>query len=630
MSQRSFAFALCALVLSACGGGGGGDAGMNSAHTDQPAVNAGNQSNGGGNTAAAITPGPSSCSDVRYGAAPGVRGALPTGARIVVADATTKVRADANLDVAAIADIAAARNEYEMFQVIVRGDSSLRISDIHYELPTLPSAGLSDLDRVMIYRAGYMRVTQRSNSEGATGLWPDALIPKIDSYTCETRNAFPYEIAAGRNQSFYVDVYVPRGTAAGTYPGTLTVSGSSNQGEFVHQQALDLAVWNFTVPSTSSLQSSFGFISSYVGQGHRLTLSNDQNRQLGARYALSGLRHRIAVTTPMGAAPTHTYSNGVVDIDWSIYDADVTPFLNGSAHHTGATWSAIEMRPFSPRVYQTDGVVGLTAFYKNVADHFRERGWFDKLWGYTRDEPRSAQYEEVKERARAMLAADSAMRPLVTKNIDSGLVASPADSPIRIWTPLINQMTRDLRTQFDPYLRAGAQLWWYQSCESHGCLGEDVTGYPSYMIDVAGTANRAMEWLSFSYGVGGELYFNTMEAYYKVGDVWDTQFLFDGNGDGTLFYPGRPDRIGGSAHIPIESLRLKLVREGYEDYEYLQLLAQSAGDRAFLDQQVASVAREPRDFARDAQSFYRARGAIANRIAERVGSGVLIDRSDGR
>ena len=45
------------------------------------------------------------------------------------------------------------------------------------------------------------------------------------------------------------------------------------------------------------------------------------------------------------------------------------------------------------------------------------------------------------------------------------------------------------------------------------------------------------------------------------------QLLAGGNGEGTLFYPGRPDKIGGNDHIPISSLRLTLIREGNEDYE---------------------------------------------------------------
>lgn len=619
MKQRAFWLALVTTGMIGCGGGAGDKAGGASGPN-----NYSTSVGGVGGTGA------SSCRDVRYGAAPAVSGNMPANATLTVADATTKLRADAPLNVAPIAGIQAARNEYEMFQVVLRADTPMTITDVHFALPTLPQAGLSDLDRVMIYRAGYMAVTQPSNSEGETGLWPDALIPKIDSYACEPRNAFPVTMPAGRNQSFYIEVYVPRGTPAGHYPGTLTLSGAGANGAFVHAQTVDLTVWDFTLPSTASLQSSFGFLGSELDKGHRLDLAGEDAVRLSSRYALSGLRHRVAISTLSEAAPPYVYADGKVTIDWSGYDAAATPFLDGSAHHTGATWSTVQMRPFNPKIYATDGPTGLTAYYKAWAEHFHAKGWFEKLWGYTRDEPRSGEFADVKTRARAMLAADPTMRPLVTGNLDSGLTDGPGQSPIRIWTPLVNQMDRARRAEFDPFIQNGATLWWYQSCESHGCFGNDVTGYPSYMIDASGPQNRVMEWLTFAYGIGGELYFNTMEGYFKLNDVWDTQFLFDGNGDGTLFYPGRPDRIGGTTHIPVESLRLKLIREGYEDYEYLNLLSAASADRAWLDARVAEVARGPNDFARDPQTFIRVRAALGARIEERTRGGVLRERSDGR
>ena len=50
------------------------------------------------------------------------------------------------------------------------------------------------------------------------------------------------------------------------------------------------------------------------------------------------------------------------------------------------------------------------------------------------------------------------------------------------------------------------------------------------------------------------------------------------NGDGTLFYPGKVNggngapAIGGQHDIPIESIRMKRIRDGREDYEILHQL----------------------------------------------------------
>ncbi|HEY4885988.1 MAG TPA: DUF4091 domain-containing protein, partial [Myxococcales bacterium] len=135
--------------------------------------------------------------------------------------------------------------------------------------------------------------------------------------------------------------------------------------------------------------------------------------------------------------------------------------------------------------------------------------------------------------------------------------------------------------------RFPANIWWYQSCMSHGCSGvgpildgTGETGWPTYAIDADATRHRAMEWLSFTYDVQGELYFDVTFAYF-VGDPWVNQTAFGGTGDGTLFYPGTPARIGGKTEVPVESLRLKGIRDGMEDYELLNLAkALGVGDRA--------------------------------------------------
>jgi hypothetical protein len=101
-----------------------------------------------------------------------------------------------------------------------------------------------------------------------------------------------------------------------------------------------------------------------------------------------------------------------------------------------------------------------------------------------------------------------------------------------------------------------------------------------------------MQWVAWKYRMEGELYYSMNEAYRQDNDPWVNIRLFGGNGDGTLFYPGRPDRIGGRSDIPIESIRLKLIREGMEDYEYLALLAKLDG-RQSADQYAGQIVKAP-------------------------------------
>jgi hypothetical protein len=85
-----------------------------------------------------------------------------------------------------------------------------------------------------------------------------------------------------------------------------------------------------------------------------------------------------------------------------------------------------------------------------------------------------------------------------------------------------------------------------------------------------------MQWLAFRYRLAGELYYETAMAYGH--DPWANQWDFSGNGDGTLFYPGTPAKIGGATHVPVASIRLKMIREGMEDFEYLTLLSRAGGE----------------------------------------------------
>jgi hypothetical protein len=80
----------------------------------------------------------------------------------------------------------------------------------------------------------------------------------------------------------------------------------------------------------------------------------------------------------------------------------------------------------------------------------------------------------------------------------------------------------------------------------------------------------ATGWLAFEYGVTGELYYAVDQS---LSTAWTNQYAFTNNGDGNLFYPGNPQVIGGTDPIPVESMRLKLIRDGYQDYEYLHFLA---------------------------------------------------------
>ena len=113
--------------------------------------------------------------------------------------------------------------------------------------------------------------------------------------------------------------------------------------------------------------------------------------------------------------------------------------------------------------------------------------------------------------------------------------------------------------------------------------------------------------------MSGELYYEVTESFHN-GAPWSNLYAYGGTGDGTLFYPGTPSAIGGTTHVPVASLRLKIIREGMEDFEYLKLLS-DAGDGT-LARQLATTLFPNAWTQPSIADLYAARDRIARRIVE--------------
>ncbi|MCP4895935.1 MAG: DUF4091 domain-containing protein [bacterium] len=484
----------------------------------------------------------------------------------------------------------AARNEYESFQVVLNGP--LNGVTVSISPLTGPEGSTLPPSTFHFSRAAYMMITDVSNDEGITGPVPDGLIPERDLFFDEQRNAFPIDVLSGENQLVWVDVFVPENTLPGEYSGVVSVNSTSAP---TQNLTLSLTVWDFSLPSTSSLATAFGYEGWGVLFGHFENPDDhyDDIVPLAQRYLESGLMHRLTLSTFL----IEDWSLYADPIDWPAFDERWGTFFNGRDLAFG---------PESARVTSVQiPTIGNTNqekvnFWQGFAQHFRSNGWFDLLFDYTLDEPSDdpADYQAIRDRADLVHEADPDLRTLVTTDIQEAGPYNMEDY-IDIWVPLINFMhgkpyevcwsteyEGDQRSDYDDLVAAGKDLWWYQSCMSHGCGdpndSECYRAWPSYMIDHTAIRNRIMAWMSYRYDIRGELYYDVNYCYDRPVDAWVSQYYFTGNGDGTLFYPGRPDTIGGTTHIPIPTIRLKQIRDGLEDYEYLKLLEQNNGREAVL------------------------------------------------
>ena len=550
-------------------------------------------------------------------AIPAVAQAAPT---VWVTHATVKIQPSDAPGTSTSASISAAQNEFEAFQVAVNGGAS-GATGVSVNAPTLTGPGGATIPaaNVRLYREALITTTYASNQEVSPGTWPDALIPDVDEIANEKRNAFPFDVPANENRVVWVDVLVPANATPGTYTGTLQVVGDAGLSVNV---PVTLTVWPFALPSTASLPSTFGLgwdtpCLAYYAQGYNDPRCGDSGvEQLRIQWTQFFLDHRITVDQVYtGPNP----SGG--SYDWTTWDALYGPLFDGTANTRLAGAKVTTIR-YSWGASSTD--------YGAWASHFRQKGWFDRTYDYTCDEPpNGCAFTDIPGRVANVRAGDPEFRTLVTTNIDDA-TTNDVLSDITMMTPIINEMddksgsfAGSQRASYDAYVTGGNTLFWYQSCESIGCSSGSgaksysaySTGWPSMMIDTPAMRNRAMEWLSFAYQMQGELYYGTGIAIENGADPYQDQWFFGGNGDGTLVYPGTTAEIGGSTDIPVASMRMKLIREGMDDYEYLKLVS-DLGDPTFAQQEAATVVQHPYAINDDPSVMYAARTALAQRIIQ--------------
>jgi hypothetical protein len=102
-----------------------------------------------------------------------------------------------------------------------------------------------------------------------------------------------------------------------------------------------------------------------------------------------------------------------------------------------------------------------------------------------------------------------------------------------------------------------------------------------------------------------------------TGDPWTDVRASAGNGDGTLLYRGRPVDLGGTRPFPVESIRLKVIRDALEDVELFRA-ARAAGEGALADRLLARLVPSARSFERRPGPWLAARRMLGEAIARRT------------
>lgn len=473
--------------------------------------------------------------------------------------------------------LASARDGYQSFQIVVTGESSL--SNVNVKVSDLDGPHGESIPRTSftLYREKYVHVTASSPNWGGSnkplgaGWYADALIPFTDPATGKplsgaTLTAVPFDVKAGNNQPIWVDLLVPPTAAPGHYSGTYTVT--SNQGSVTGK--ISLTVWNFNLPVTPSLKSAFLF-------NHAGTLEAQQEL----------LRNKISPSaTPANQMPL-VKGRGLTA-------TDTGPF-------SGADVGNCRMSP-APSVNEfksrTAGQQPGVLLYDYSAD---EIGHCANLY------PTIQQWAYNMHQAGIQNLVSISPTPALYSD-GSGTGRSAVD----IWV-LLPVMYNNSKSEVDHVLKKGDSVW------SYNTLVQDAYS-PKWEIDFDPINFRIQPgFINQSLNLTGLLYWRidrwTSDPW---NDVNNTGQFSSANypGEGMLVYPGQQVGVRGV----VASMRLKWLRDGVEDYDYIQIL-KNLGKADLALQIVRSVGPDWTNWTRDANAIESARLQLGEAINQMVNSG---------
>jgi hypothetical protein len=525
-----------------------------------------------------------------------------------------------------------ARGEYISFQLVLTNHTDSMLTDMDIEMSPFasdnaqfeisPELFLEWSVQVKSPSTGYPKATL------GTGWYPDALIPfnRIQSDSSKVRSRWVYpltlpdfnnRIEGQRSQIFWIDQYIPfdrEDAKPGAYTSTLTVTiGGSTQ-----KIPVNLHVWDFAIPNENQFKASLqheGFLS---GANEKLELEVYQLFK----------RNRVGLMDPTYQPELQVLKNGRVNINWEEHDRRLKKYLTGEAftgrygyEYGPGVGEPIETFALPFDVYGKHGTAGWPdigkpdvernpenqALYvstiQNVRDHLRgmidpkktdltvylnglDESYFQEAWD------RMVFYGDVfkKHYPEAQFRVDGAYSEEAMGVIGKSINAWASHT--------INYNIE----QVSKHQKSGIKDWLYGPMLYESKVNSWVGS--STFIDLPLVNDRAISWscwkygtyswLSWGIGAGWERGWHDPESwkdYYKEASEADAEFTYrQFNGNGSLVYkPG----VVPNVNVVCPSIRLKTMRNGVQDYEYLRLLTTLDGNSDRADDLVNKIIKSP-------------------------------------
>ena len=531
--------------------------------------------------------------------------------------------------------IAAARNEAEAAQFVVRPSVPLHGFNAVPEPLSGPGGAVIPQDRITLSRVRYVDIERPTDKTGAVGLWPDPLPPF----------SAPINVPAATNQPVWVCVKVPKDIPCGIYKGSIQLSGDG----YAAKVPLEVEIFDFALPDRMSCTTAFGFSLGTAFQ-YQGVAEPEHKRLLCDQYLRVLSDHHITPYDPAPLddivctwpeIPPEPRTPGQIaalrpSFDWTAWDAAMekavreyhfnsfrlpSPGLGGGTFHARSEPELCGFAENTPE-YQ----VLFNSYYQQIEAHLREKGWLDMGYTYWFDEPDPKDYEFVMNGFRKLKEAAPGIVRMLTEQVEPALVGGP-----NLWCPVSPEFAFDAA---ETRRAEDEKFWWYV------CTGPKAP-YVTLFIDHPGTEMRVWLWQTWQRKIDGILiwatnYWHSPEAYpdalqnpYEDPMSWTTGYstpsgarLAWGNGDGRFLYPPEAAAAGNPPQPvldpPVATIRLEMLRDGIEDYEYHTILKRLLAEKGATvpekeRQELAALLEVPAEVTSSMTEFTKDPGPIERR-----------------
>ena len=535
--------------------------------------------------------------------------------------------------------IQTARDEAESAQLVVSPKRTLKGLRVTVGPLRSGNAVLAP-EAAEVFRVGFVPVVQPTDDSCTNGLYADPLFRQTPD-GCSA--------VAGANAPFWIRVRPPRDAKPGVYRGTVSVSAD---GGFRRTVPLEVDVFSFRLPSRLACRTSFFLDWKMVARYHGL-MTPEGRRTVFARYLQAMADYRLS---PYDPAPDAGWS-----VRWEGEGGEASPVFDFSAWDA-AMDDALDRRHFNSFVLHVPYVGGwmfspggddtfrghhaddpvrdilLGRYLGGLERHLAERGWLDAAYLYWFDEPNERDFPVISATYGMAKRLAPRLRRMVTKMPSADMGEGP-----NLWCPLTSHYDR---TVANARRAKGEDFWWYVCCSPKAPYAGEFIDHPLSEL-------RTWLWQTWAEDVKGVLVAGVVSwtsrmAYpdparpqnpYLDTQSWDANDTDPpgtrkpyGNGDGRFFYPplaaadGRPAKP--VLEDPVPSVRLEMLRDGLEDYEYFAILKAmlervsdklTASERQRYENLLKvpeDVSKSLTDFSRDPSGMMRHREKLARAIID--------------